>query len=47
MGAQDVIDVERALHMLDNAILLLQATAAVSLAAVLYGVWRWHRSKWR
>lgn len=47
MNAQDSIDVARALHMLDVAVRLLQVTAAVTLAAVLYGIWRWHRSKWR
>lgn len=47
MEPQDAVDVERALHMLDVAVRLLQATAAVTLAAVCYGIWRWHRSKWR
>lgn len=47
MNDQAAIDVERALQMLDLAVRLLQLTAAVSLAAVCYGIWRWHRSKWK
>lgn len=44
---QDGVDVERALRMLDVAVLLLQLTTAVTFAAVCYGIWRWHRSKWQ
>lgn len=47
MTEQYAIDVQRTLHMLEIAVRLLQLTAALTLAGVLYGLWRWHRSKWK
>lgn len=47
MSEQYTIDVQRALHTLDTAIRLLQLTAAVTFVGVLYGIWRWHRSRWK
>lgn len=43
MNESYAIDAERALHMLEVAIRMLQLTAALTFAAVIYGVWRWHR----
>jgi len=41
------VDLTGALHLLDVVVRILLASAAVTLAAVLYGIWRWHRSKWQ
>lgn len=40
-------DAERALRTLQLAVRVLQVTTAVTLAAALYGIWRWHRSRWK
>lgn len=41
------IEIQRALQTLEFAIYLLQLTAAVALAACCYGIWRWHRNRWK
>lgn len=38
---------ERAMRSLDLAIRVLQVTAVLTLGAVAYAVWRWHRGGWK